>query len=135
MSEIENAVEAVRAYPPRWGTPPGTQFSEARAAWVHRNLRVEQVRNLDLAEQAARAVRMSRDSPTDALRALEAAKALADADLADRAGVSFPPLVVHLKEWQGIIAKLLKDPDKIDAQAVEGHLAAWTAAVAKLKDN
>jgi len=135
VSEIETADTAGRGYPTHWGTPPGTQFSEVRAAWVRRNLRVEQVRNLDLAEQAARAARMYRDSPTDALRALETAKALADADLADRAGVSFPPLVVHMKEWQGIIAKLLKDPDKIDPQAVEGHLAAWTAAVAKLKDN
>ena len=135
MSEIETADTTARAYPTHWGTPPGTQFSEERAAWVRRNLRVEQVRNLDLAEQAARVVRMSRDSPADALRALEAAEALESEDLARRGGVSAPALAVHLTHWAGVIAQLLKNPDKIDAQAVKGHLAAWTAAVAKLKDD
>lgn len=76
--QIETAAgSADRGYPSRWGTPLGRPYSEERAAWIRRNVRVEEVRNLDLAEQAARALRMSRVSRRDARLALEAAKAAA----------------------------------------------------------
>jgi hypothetical protein len=34
-------------FPAEWGIPRGTPYSEERAAWVRRHVRVEQVRNLD----------------------------------------------------------------------------------------
>jgi hypothetical protein len=75
VSETETADVTVRAYPTRWGTPPGTPASEERQSWVKRNVRLEQVRNLDLAVIAHRALFMHRDAPADAQLALEAARA------------------------------------------------------------
>jgi hypothetical protein len=34
-------------FPDTWGAPRGAPYSEERAAWVRRNVRVEQVRNLN----------------------------------------------------------------------------------------
>jgi hypothetical protein len=47
--QIENAagVRGLGTFPAEWGIPRGAQYSEERAAWVRRNVRVEQVRNLD----------------------------------------------------------------------------------------
>lgn len=68
-------------FPARWGTPPGAPSSEERASWVRRNVKVEQVRNLDLGARARRALRRSHDEPADPQLALEAAKALELRDL------------------------------------------------------
>ena len=75
--QVEHAA-GVRSgdFPSRWGTPVGTPASEERAAWIRRNVLVEQARNLDLDVRARRALLVHQDAPTDARLALEAARAL-----------------------------------------------------------
>jgi hypothetical protein len=47
--QVEHAdgVRGLGTFPTAWGAPRGTPYSEERASWVRRNVRVEQVRNLD----------------------------------------------------------------------------------------
>jgi hypothetical protein len=46
--QVEHAdgTRGLDTFPSRWGVPPGAPHSEERASWVRRNVRVEQVRNL-----------------------------------------------------------------------------------------
>jgi hypothetical protein len=55
MTGVEHAdgTRGLDAFPRRWGTPPGEPYSEERAGWVRRNVRVEQVRNLQRDPRAA----------------------------------------------------------------------------------
>ncbi|NUP17101.1 MAG: hypothetical protein HOZ81_13530 [Streptomyces sp.] len=50
-----DAVQSGHAFPPEWGTPPGGQFSEERAAWVR--ARVAEQRALQRVRLRARSLR------------------------------------------------------------------------------
>ena len=47
--QIENAdgARGLGTFPAEWGIPRGAPYSEERAAWVRRNVKVEEVRNLN----------------------------------------------------------------------------------------
>jgi hypothetical protein len=49
---VEHAagVRADGNLPPSWGTPPGTAYSEERAAWVRRNARLQMAADIDKVE-------------------------------------------------------------------------------------
>lgn len=46
-TEHADGVRGPGTFPAAWGIPRGAPYSEERASWVRRNVRVEQVRNLD----------------------------------------------------------------------------------------
>jgi hypothetical protein len=93
--------------PAEWGTPPGTPYSEERAAWVSSHARLQQARDIDKVEARKIADQVHRDANSAVVAA-------------------------HVKTWQKVLADLLKE-DQVDPSVVDGHLQAWAAVIAKLK--
>ena len=58
--EHADGARGLGTFPSRWGAPRGAPYSEERAAWVRRNVRVEDVRNLDRRSAYAALAQVSR---------------------------------------------------------------------------